>query len=84
MEVVQKLINAEEPWKGTNIVVKTKQDATTATIKQMAKELKLKVIESDDWEEANNTESSLESGGGDTSGENSDSNNDIAGTSNCD
>lgn len=52
MEVVQKLINAEEPWKGTNIVVKTKQDATTATIKQMAKELKLKVIESDDWEEA--------------------------------
>ncbi|KAI5310933.1 PREDICTED: PRUPE_7G060800 [Prunus dulcis] len=83
MEVVEKLINAQEPWKGTHIVVKTKQDATTATIKQKAKELNLLVIESDDWKDAN-TESSLESGGGDTSGENSDSNNDNAGTSNCD
>ncbi|CAL2272547.1 unnamed protein product [Prunus armeniaca] len=83
MKVVQTLINAKQPWKGTHIVVKTKQDATTATIKQKAVELKLQVIESDDWEEAN-TESSLESGGGDTSGENSDSNNDNAGTSNCD
>ncbi|ONH95273.1 hypothetical protein PRUPE_7G060800 [Prunus persica] len=45
MEVVQKLINAQEPWKGTHIVVKTKQDATTATIKQKAKELDLEVIE---------------------------------------
>ncbi|CAL9025880.1 unnamed protein product [Prunus brigantina] len=80
MKVVQTLVNDEQQWKGTHIVVKTKQDATTASIKQKAKELKLKVIESDDWEEAN-TESSLESGGGDTSGENSDSNNDNAGES---
>ncbi|KAI5318368.1 hypothetical protein L3X38_038076 [Prunus dulcis] len=53
MEVVQKLINAQEPWKGTHIVVKTKQDATTATIKQKAKVLELEVIESDDWDDAN-------------------------------
>ncbi|CAB4317171.1 unnamed protein product [Prunus armeniaca] len=84
MKVVQTLINAKQPWKGTHIVVKTKQDATTATIKQKAVELKLQVIESDDWEAGKSTESSLESGGGDTSGENSDSNNDNAGTSNCD
>ncbi|BBH07330.1 hypothetical protein Prudu_019238, partial [Prunus dulcis] len=51
--VVQKLINAQEPWKGTHIVVKTKQDATTATIKQKAKVLELEVIESDDWDDAN-------------------------------
>ncbi|CAB4286803.1 unnamed protein product [Prunus armeniaca] len=46
MKVVQTLINAKQPWKGTHIVVKTRQDATTATIKQKAVELKLEVIES--------------------------------------
>ncbi|KAI5318365.1 hypothetical protein L3X38_038073 [Prunus dulcis] len=85
IKVVEKLIKAKkDPWKGTHIVVKTKQDATTAAIKKKAKKLNLFVIESDNWKEAN-TESSVESGGGDTSGEDSDSsNNDNAGTSNCD